>query len=419
MLLDKITTNHAYLAATNYWTPLQSNETEEDEETEEANNIVVNNQIPESNKWKRRLARRIEKRMVIDSGATTHFCSEEMDLPEEGESNKAVYLPNGNIIRTTKRTSLPFRQLSNRAREAHVLPQLRQSLMSVNKLSEEGYTTIFHPENEGVTVHEKGTLTIATSSPPVLQGCKEKGDNLWTVSANEEEGEEKANNVYNLPSTKQSIRYLHAAAGFPVKSEWIKAIKAGNYVTWPELTTEAVSKHFPESDETHKGHMKQQRQNVRSTKVRQNTTNNGGSDDDECNDQIKPQTKAKDVYIKIYLANDTVHFDQTGRFPATSSRGNKYIMVLVEIDGNYIDAEPMKNKTEGSMIKAYLALWERLTATGTVKPTTHIMDNEASTEYKKVIRKNCTIQLVPPNNHRRNLAEFTDLMGQYKINKIK
>jgi hypothetical protein len=80
--------------------------------------------------------------------------------------------------------------------------------------------------------------------------------------------------------------------------------------------------------------MKQQRQNVRSTKVRQNTTNSGGGDDDECNDQIKPQTKAKDVYIKIYLANDTVHFDQTGRFPATSSRGNKYIMVLVEIDGN-------------------------------------------------------------------------------------
>ena len=80
-------------------------------------------------------------------------------------------------------------------------------------------------------------------------------------------------------------------------------------------------------------------------------------------------------------------------------------MVLVEIDRNYIDAEPMKNKTEGSIIKAYLALWERLTATGTVKPTTHILDNEASAEYKKVIRKNCTIQLVPPNNHRRNLTE--------------
>ena len=240
----------------------------------------------------------------------------------------------------------------------------------------------------------------------MLQGCKEKGDNLWTVSANEEEGEEEANNVYTLPSTKQSIRYLHASAGFPVESEWIKAIKAGNYVTWPELTAEAVHKHFPESDETQKGHMKQQRQNVRSTKVKQNATDNGGNDNEDHDDQqFKSKAKHKDVYIKIYLANDTVHFDQTGRFPATSSRGNKYIMVLVEIDGNYIDAEPMKNKTEGSMIKAYLALWERLTATGTVKPTTHIMDNEASAEYKKVIRKNCTIQLVPPNNHRRNLAE--------------
>jgi hypothetical protein len=31
--------------------------------------------------------------------------------------------------------------------------------MSVNKLSEEGYTTIFHPENEGVTVHERGIIS--------------------------------------------------------------------------------------------------------------------------------------------------------------------------------------------------------------------------------------------------------------------
>ena len=165
--------------------------------------------------------------------------------------------------------------------------------MSVNKLSEEGYTTIFHPKNKGVTVHERGTLTIVTSNPPVIQGCKEKGDNLWTVSANEEEGEEKANNVYNLPSTKQSICYLHAAAGFPVESEWIKAIKAGNYITWPELTAEAVHKHFPESDETQKGHMKQQLQNVRSTKVKQNATDGGRGDDDDHDDQIKPKQNSK------------------------------------------------------------------------------------------------------------------------------
>jgi hypothetical protein len=66
-------------------------------------------------------------------------------------------------------------------------------------------------------------------------------------------------------------------------------------------------------------------------------------------------------------------------------------MVLVEVDGDYIDTEPMKNKSAGEMIKAYLALWTRPTALGTVKPTTHTMDNKASEEYKKEIQKNCTI----------------------------
>ncbi len=77
----------------------------------------------------------------------------------------------------------------------------------------------------------------------------------------------------------------------------------------------------------------------------------------------------------------------------------------MEVDGNYIDAEPTKNKSAGSMIKAYLALWNRLTATGVIKPMTHLMDNEAPAELKAEIRKNCTIQLVPPDNHRRNLVE--------------
>jgi hypothetical protein len=100
-----------------------------------------------------------------------------------------------------------------------------------------------------------------------------------------------------------------------------------------------------------------------------------------------------------------MHSNQTGQLPATLSRGNQYIMVSVEVGGNFINAEPMKNKSEGAIIKAYIALWTRLTASGTVKPTTHILDNEASAEFKNKIQKNCTIQLVPPDNHRQNLPE--------------
>ena len=60
MLSNKITTDNAYLTATNYWTPLQSDENEADNKSEEANNIN-NKRIPKSNKWEMRLARRIEK----------------------------------------------------------------------------------------------------------------------------------------------------------------------------------------------------------------------------------------------------------------------------------------------------------------------------------------------------------------------
>jgi hypothetical protein len=55
--------------------------------------------------------------------------------------------------------------------------------------------------------------------------------------------------------------------------------------------------------------------------------------------------KMKDMYIKIHNASDTMHTDQTGCFPATSTAGNKYIMMLVKVERNYINAEPMKDRT--------------------------------------------------------------------------
>ena len=126
------------------------------------------------------------------------------------------------------------------------------------------------------------------------------------------------------------------------KDTWIKAIKAGNYNTWPTINPTIVRRHFPESEETQKGHMKRQRQGVRSTRVWE-----------EAEPNIPVIPKAKDVYIKIHDTNEMMHMDQTGRFKATSSRGNQYLMVLVEVDGNFINAEPMKNRSEGAMIKAY------------------------------------------------------------------
>ena len=383
------------MTTTNYWAPLNDEEDEIDDD--EHINIITKKQTiitAKGNKWTRRIDRRRMMKLVIDSGATSNFVPEEMDLPRIEKSTKEVFLPDDTKLKATYRTELPLHQLNERARTADILPGLKTPLVSVNKIANEGYTTIFHPGEQGVTIHSPDTVTITMKEPPVLQGCKAKGETLWTVLADEPMTKEQVNKVYDLPSISQSVKYLHAAAGFPTEDTWIKAIKAGNYSTWPTINPTVVRRHFPESNETQKGHMKRQRQGVRSTRV-----------NDEKESHVPAIPKAKDVYIKIFNSSETMHTDQTGRFPATSSRGNQYIMVLVEVDGNFIDAEPMKNRSEGAMIKAYITLWTRLTASGTIKPKTHILDNEASAEFKKEIQKNCAIQLVPPDNHRRNLAE--------------
>ena len=61
--------------------------------------------------------------------------------------------------------------------------------------------------------------------------------------------------AYDLPTFKSLVQYFHAAAGFPVKSTWISAIKSGNYATWPSLTHNNAAKYCPSEDETVIGHI--------------------------------------------------------------------------------------------------------------------------------------------------------------------
>jgi hypothetical protein len=63
------------------------------------------------------------------------------------------------------------------------------------------------------------------------------------------------------------VQYLHASAGFPTKPTWIEAIKNNHYASWPGLTVKAVTKHFPKSGETMKGHGRKGKSSLQSTKL--------------------------------------------------------------------------------------------------------------------------------------------------------
>jgi hypothetical protein len=95
------------------------------------------------------------------------------------------------------------------------------------------------------------------------------------------------------------------------------------YQSWPGLTAAAIRKHLPKSEATTKGHLDQSRKNLRSTKT----------DDMDLEEEQEPNnTQTHQIFAAIEntdrIYTGKIYTGQTGRFPVTSSQGNKYILVL-------------------------------------------------------------------------------------------
>jgi hypothetical protein len=143
---------------------------EEDDHVKDSNIAKVVQSIANtnSNKWMSQVEQQRTMKSVINSGAMSNFVLEEMSLPKKGKSNKEAYLPNNTKLQASYKTKLPFKQSTSKARVADILPGLKTPLVSINKMSKEGYTTVFHPGETGVTVHKPGTVMTMTTKPPIL-----------------------------------------------------------------------------------------------------------------------------------------------------------------------------------------------------------------------------------------------------------
>ena len=185
---------------------------------------------------------------MLDSGASSHFIQSGEGLKLTGPSSKIISTANGTTMQATGTAELPLSQLRDSTKQAIITPDLKaKALLSVSKLADAGYTTIFHPTNKGVTVHDNDDFKLTLNSPPLLQGWRQAGG-LWTVPLVEEakislelDVAEQANNVYDLPSSSEVVRFLHAALGFPPKATLLAAIWKGNLVTFPGLSVEDVN----------------------------------------------------------------------------------------------------------------------------------------------------------------------------------
>jgi hypothetical protein len=319
-----------------------------------------------------------------------------------------------------------------------VFPGLNgQALLSIGTYCDAGCTALFTATAVIIARDGKVVLT-GQRQPPGLWKTSE----TTTNSPLEPSNPWHANGAYTTQLRRNTIKFMHAAVFSPTTATWTKAINAGNFQSWPGLSSTAVRTLLPKSMATAMGHRDQQRKNVRSTKplsskatakvidknkwisvtkkrqpqplptIPEEMPAEPDHDTDSAIQALEhqsPTIEAATAYAFSSIVDmETTgksYSDLTGKFPVRSDRGNLYVLVVYFYDDNAILVEPMKNRGDGEQIKAYTNVLERA-KTGT-KLKMHWMDNEASKAVKLLLetKHGLQYQLVPPHIHRRNAAE--------------
>ena len=205
-----------------------------------------------------------------------------------------------------------------------------------------------------------------------------------------------------VPTTtsRERVTFVHVSCFSPSPSTLIAAIDAGRMTGFPWLTSELIRRHLPLSRATVKGHLDQQRKNLRSTQPKPALeTPTGDSPEtippvsalsspvspnaDGEADELSPQPdeplapRSHFLYAACAEITGKVFSDQTGRFLTSSTSGNKEILILYDYDSNFIHAEAMKDRSGPEILMAYKRGHELLSSRG-LRPQLQKLDNEAS-----------------------------------------
>jgi hypothetical protein len=220
--------------------------------------------------------------------------------------------------------------------------------------------------------------------------------------------------AYDLPSVSSLIRLHHASTGKPVPSTCFATIKAGNYKTFPGLTLCNAMKHCPSSDATIKGHLKQMRQGIRSTKPMPKSSNRFAPltmPDAPITDELKPIHKPTKVPStnKLFITDfllAKLYTNDTGRLPIRACSHNQYITIAFHSRCNAILSAPYVNRSKKHQLATYDSTMHRLANRGH-DVNLQILDNKVSAKFKATIVDKWKVQyqLIPTDVHRYNAAK--------------
>ena len=157
--------------------------------------------------------RKLRKMGILDTGATSGAAPEEDQecFIDTGEaSTKTFMFPDKRTNKATKRM-LKKHSLRPTAREINIVPGHHSTLISVPKLADAGYTTVF--SKAGAVIYDDYTTTISASNPPILDAERCDHTGLWKLPLDDKTEEtngtlptnEAINVIFDLPSAHQTF----------------------------------------------------------------------------------------------------------------------------------------------------------------------------------------------------------------------
>ena len=162
-------------------------------------------------KWKRRTATRYG---ILDTGCTSGAGAQhDIDcFDDTGEPSQKVFmLPDKTKIRATKQMTLKHK-LRGKAGEIHIIPNLHSTLISVPKLANYGYITVF--DKSEARIYDGTTTTISADGKPIITAPRCTATGLWKMGLNLDyekpgcehpeqfiAGVDEANAIFDLPNS--------------------------------------------------------------------------------------------------------------------------------------------------------------------------------------------------------------------------
>lgn len=307
----------------------------------------------------------------------------------------AIY-PNGKVTISSAATLVKSGSITIKAK-VYKNESLMRPLIAAHDITSQGNSivldklglTVKNQEGETLVYSPKEPNARLWSMPPLTSTTANEATQLRAAGNSPCRG---VNNIVHHSVHASITSYANAVMGSPPDKTMQLALDR-NYFQYPGLTPQMYRKNPPHAIESSEGHMKQSRQNVRSTRqyVGENTQYNHVTND----------VALLRAYTRVW---DTSSSDLPGPFPVASLKGYRYILITTY--RNYIHAEPMKSRSQQDYKRAYADTFKFFRDMGH-SPKYHRMDNETSPLVENYLEKELGIpvQYVPPGSHRTLPAE--------------